>query len=75
MILISSEWHLKRCLAIAMKYLSKDITYYFALGKDGVADRAIWQETMEGRSIVERELNILTKHAKQERIYDLNIKI
>lgn len=72
-ILVSSEWHLKRCLAIAMKYISPDIRYSFGIANDGIADRENWKKSEQGHRIVLREIAILAKHAKQERIYDLDI--
>lgn len=74
-VLISSEWHLKRCLAIAMKYISPNIKYSFGIANDGIADRDNWKKTEQGRQIVNREIAILTKHANQKRIYDLNIEL
>lgn len=46
-ILVSSEWHLKRCLAIAMKHLSPNIKYSFAIAKDGIADKDSWEKTRQ----------------------------
>lgn len=77
LILISSEFHLKRCLAIMKKYYRKDIKYILIPAKDGFSDKENWfiSERIynSGRSLVEFEANLLIKYAKENKIYDLEI--
>jgi len=73
--LISSVWHLKRCLAIAKKCISSKITYLFAPAEDEIACRDIWKNNEMGRKIIEKEVQLLGKHATQGRIFDLDIDL
>lgn len=76
-ILISSEFHLKRCMAIMKKYYKTNIDYILVLAKDGFTDKENWflseKAYNSGRNLVEFEANLLIKYAKEGKIYDLNI--
>lgn len=76
-ILISSEFHLKRCMAIMKKYYKANIDYILVPAKDGFIDKENWflsdKEYNSGRNLVEFEANLLIKYAKEGKIYDLNI--
>lgn len=76
-ILISSEFHLKRCMAIMKKYYKTNIDYILVPAKDGFADKENWflseKAYNSGRNLVEFEANLLIKYAKEGKIYDLNI--
>ena len=76
-ILISSEFHLKRCMAIMKKYYKANIYYILVPAKDGFTDKENWflsdKEYNSGRNLVEFEANLLIKYAKEGKIYDLNI--
>ena len=78
LILISSEFHLKRCMAIMKKYYKEDIEYILVSAKDGFTDRENWflseKVFNSGRSLVEFEADLLIKYAKENKIYDLEIK-
>ncbi|CDE09869.1 putative uncharacterized protein [Clostridium sp. CAG:354] len=76
-ILISSEFHLKRCMAIMKKYYKTNIDYILVPAKDGFTDKENWflseKAYNSGRNLVEFEANLLIKYAKEGKIYDLNI--
>ena len=76
-ILISSEIHLKRCMAIMKKYYKTNIDYILVPAKDGFTDKENWflseKAYNSGRNLVEFEANLLIKYAKEGKIYDLNI--
>ena len=76
-ILISSEFHLKRCMAIMKKYYKTNIDYILVPAKDGFTDKENWflseKAYNSGRNLVEFEANLLLKYAKEGKIYDLNI--
>ena len=78
LILISSEFHLKRCMAIMKKYYKEDIEYILVPAKDGFTDRENWflseKVFNSGRSLVEFEAELLIKYAKENKLYDLEIK-
>lgn len=78
LILISSEFHLKRCMAIMKKYYKEDIEYILVPAKDGFTDRENWflseKVFNSGRSLVEFEADLLIKYAKENKLYDLEIK-
>ena len=72
-ILVSSVWHMRRCRAIAQKYLSEVKEFYFAPVHDNVAESEVWKSTELGRELVENEIYYLTKHIRQEKIADLDV--
>ena len=76
-ILISSEIHLKRCMAIMKKYYKTNIDYILVPAKDGFTDKENWflseKAYNSGRNLVEFEANLLIKYAKEGKISDLNI--
>ena len=76
-ILISSEFHLKRCMEIMKKYYKTNIDYILVPAKDGFTDKENWflseKAYNSGRNLVEFEANLLIKYAKEGKIYDLNI--
>lgn len=78
LILISSEFHLKRCMAIMKKYYKEDIEYILVPAKDGFTDKENWflseRVYNSGRNLVEFEADLLIKYAKENKIYDLEIK-
>ena len=77
LILISSEFHLKRCMAIMKKYYKENIDYILVPAKDGFTDKENWflseRTYNSGRNLVEFEAKLLIKYAKEGKIYDLNI--
>lgn len=77
LILISSEFHLKRCIAIMKKYYKEDIDYILVPAKDGFSDKENWflseKVYNSGRNLVEFEAKLLIKYAKEGKICDLNI--
>ena len=75
-IIITSEFHLKRCLLIfKKKYPELSIT--MIPSKDGYSDQDNWflssKEWNSGRSIVEYEAHLLVKYAREGKIYDMEI--
>ena len=76
--IITSEYHLKRCyLAFAKKYPNISITMIPAY--DGYSDRTNWfnssNEWDTGRCMVTWERNLLTKYAKEGKIFDCEINM
>ena len=74
--LITSEFHLKRCMAI-MKKKYPNIKTILIPSFDGLTDKNNWylSDTSwnTGRSIVTYEANLLIKYAKEGKIEDVNI--
>ncbi len=77
LLLISSEFHLKRCMAIMKKYYKENIDYILVPAKDGFTDKENWflseNEYNSGRNLVEFEADLLIKYAKEGKNYDLDI--
>lgn len=75
--LITSEFHLKRCMAI-MKRKYPDIKTILIPSFDGFTDKNNWylSDTSwnSGRSIVIYEANLLIRYAKEGKIENLNIE-
>lgn len=75
--IITSEFHLKRCYAILKKnYPNMSVTMISS--KDGFSDRDNWflsdNSWNSGRSLATYEAHLLVKYAKENKIYDLEIK-
>lgn len=75
--IITSEFHLKRCYAILKKnYPNMSVT--MICSKDGFSDRDNWflsdNSWNSGRSLATYEAHLLVKYAKENKIYDLEIK-
>ena len=75
--LITSEFHLKRCMAI-MKKKYPNIKTILIPSLDGFTDKNNWylSDTSwnSGRSIVTYEANLLIRYAKEGKIENLNIE-
>lgn len=60
------------------KYYKEDIEYILVPAKDGFTDRENWflseKVFNSGRSLVEFEADLLIKYAKENKLYDLEIK-
>ena len=74
--IITSEFHLKRCMAIIKKKFPNIETVLIA-SKDGFSDADNWflsdNSWNSGRSLATYEAGILVKYAKNKQIYDLSI--
>lgn len=74
--IITSEFHLKRCMAIIKKKFPNMDTILIA-SKDGFSDSNNWflsdNSWNSGRSLATYEAGLLVKYAKNNQIYDLNI--
>ena len=75
--IITSEFHLKRCYAILKKNYP-NISVTMISSKDGFSDRDNWflsdNSWNSGRSLSTYEAHLLVKYAKENKIYDLEIK-
>lgn len=75
--IITSEFHLKRCYAI-LKKKYPNISVTMIPSKDGFSDRDNWflsdNSWNSGRSLATYEAHLLVKYAKENKIYDLEIK-
>ncbi len=75
--IITSEFHLKRCYAI-LKKNHPNIAVTMISSKDGFSDRDNWflsdNSWNSGRSLATYEAHLLVKYAKENKIYDLEIK-
>lgn len=75
--IITSEFHLKRCYAILKKNYP-NIFVTMISSKDGFSDRDNWflsdNSWNSGRSLATYEAHLLVKYAKEDKIYDLEVK-
>ncbi len=75
--IITSEFHLKRCYAILKKNYP-NILVTTIPSKDGFSDRDNWflsdNSWNSGRSLATYEAHLLVKYAKENKIYDLEIR-
>lgn len=74
--IITSEFHLKRCMAI-IKNKFPDLEVILIHSKDGFSDSDNWylsdNSWNSGRSLATYEANLLIKCAKEEKIADIDI--
>lgn len=74
--IITSEFHLKRCMAI-IKNKFPNMEIILIASKDGFSDSNNWflsdNSWNSGRSLATYEAGLLVKYAKNNQIYDLNI--
>ncbi len=74
--IITSEFHLKRCMAIIKKKFP-NIEIILIASKDGFSDSNNWflsdNSWNSGRSLATYEAGLLVKYAKNKQIYDLTI--
>ena len=74
--IITSEFHLKRCMAIIKKY-HHNIDIIMIHAKDRFTDRDNWflsdNTWNSGRSLAIYEAKLLIKYAKENKIYDIDI--
>ncbi len=73
-ILITSEYHLKRCLASALKYVSLPLTYSLIAAPTGYFEQDNYRNTKLGREIINFEANHLVRLARENKIFDLEIE-
>lgn len=71
--LITSAYHLKRCLASAKKYVSLDLTYTLVLAEIGYFEKENYQHTKLGCELLNFEANHLVRLARENTIADLDI--
>jgi uncharacterized SAM-binding protein YcdF (DUF218 family) len=76
LVIITSEFHLKRCFAIIKKKLL-NINISLVAAKDGFSDKDNWflsdNSWNSGRSLATYEAGLLIKYAKENKIKDLEI--
>ena len=73
-LLITSEYHLKRCLASALKYVLIPLTYSLVAAPTGYFERDNYQNTTLGETIINFEAFHLIRLAREKKIYDLEIQ-
>lgn len=75
--IITSEFHLKRCMAI-IKHSFPNVEVVMITSKDGYSDADNWflsdSSWNSGRSLATYEAGLLVKYAKNKQIYDLEIE-
>ncbi len=71
--LITSAYHLKRCLAAARKYVSKNLTYTLVQAETGYFEQDNYQNTKLGQELLNFEANHLVRLAREKKIGDLEI--
>ncbi len=71
--LITSDFHLKRCIETLRKYLGDDTNIYGKRCYDSLTDKDVWKNTFKGRRIILREALLLCYYAKHSYLKDLDI--
>lgn len=75
--IITSDFHLKRCMAIMKNHIGDKVKYVLVPVKNGYSDEENWFNSEKawgtGRGIVTFEAEILIRYAKEGKIFDLDI--
>lgn len=72
LILVTSGYHMKRCYAGALKYLSPAINYDFAIADTGFFEKENYQNTALGIQLANFDANHIVRQAREDLIYDLD---
>lgn len=62
--IITSDFHVKRCLTLLSRYIREEHIYYYGV-LDNITDRDNWLNNKYGRKIIKREMFLL-KHLKKK---------
>ena len=73
--LITSDFHLRRCLAMIRKLLNNDTLLYGSGAKDNITDIDSWYKSVYGRRMILKEALILCYYAKNRTIDDIEINL
>jgi len=71
--LISSDFHIRRCLALASSYFDREKLYGSGV-KDGITDIDNWTSSLYGKRLILTEALLLCYYTKQKIINDIDIK-
>ena len=73
--LITSDFHLKRCLAMVKELLNKDSLIYGCGAKDNITDIDSWYKNLYGRRLILKEALLLCYYAKKGIITDFEANL
>ncbi len=71
--LITSAYHLKRCLASAKKYIPVSLSYTLVAAETGYFENENYKKTTLGKTLINFEANHLVRLARENKIYDLEL--
>lgn len=71
--LISSDFHIRRCLALVSSYFDREKIYGSGV-KDGITDIENWNTSLYGKRLILTEALLLCYYAKNKIINDIDIK-
>lgn len=72
--LITSAYHLKRCLASAKKYVPFDLNYVLVSASTGYFEEENYKNTALGKTLLNFEANHLVRLARENKIFDLELE-
>ncbi len=73
--LITSDFHIRRCLAMVRKLLDNDALLYGCGAKDNITDINSWYKNNYGKRLILKEALLLCHYAKKGIIDNLDIKL
>lgn len=74
LMLITSEFHMKRCILMMEKEL-QNMAFYSRAVKDGKTDLENWKKTLLGKRVIYQEALLLSYYAKHNRMTDFSFEI
>lgn len=74
LMLITSDFHLRRCLGIIQMQLNQSNNIYGYGVKDGKIDIDSWEQSLKGKKLILQEALLLCYYAKKQIMEDVNIK-
>lgn len=72
--LITSDFHLKRCMAMMAMAMESNNNFFGFKAKDGIFDIENWQETFAGKKRIYQEALSLCYYVKQGTINDFEVE-
>lgn len=73
--LITSDFHIRRCMAMVKKLLNKDVILYGSGVKDNITDIDSWYTNLYGHRIILQEAFLLCYYARKGLANDLEITL
>ena len=73
LILVTSGYHMRRCLAVALKYIGEYIHYCTCIAETGYFERDNYEQTSLGYELAKFDAFHIIRQARENKIYDLEI--
>lgn len=73
LILVTSGYHMRRCIATSMKYIGDDIHYCACIAETGYFERSNYKNTSLGIELAKFDAFHIIRLARENKVYDIEI--